>query len=83
MWILMLKPLNVLDGFNCSFGIHHFILFGRNEMKSNDMMISFYFGKSTEMTGYPIGIKVRHKMKNHKILNEFPNQFRGIQTSNC
>jgi hypothetical protein len=30
-------------------------------------MISFYFGKPTEMTGYPIGIKVRHKMKNHGI----------------
>jgi hypothetical protein len=26
-------------------------------------MISFYFEKSTEMTGYPIGIKVRHEMK--------------------
>jgi hypothetical protein len=28
------------------------------------MMISFHFEKSTEMTGYPIGIKVRHEMKN-------------------
>jgi hypothetical protein len=29
----MLKPLNVLDGFKGSFDIHHFILFGKNEMK--------------------------------------------------
>jgi hypothetical protein len=29
------------------------------------MIISFHFAKSTEMTGYPIGIKVRHDMKNH------------------
>jgi hypothetical protein len=26
-------------------------------------MISFHFEKSTEITGYPIGIKVRHEMK--------------------
>jgi hypothetical protein len=26
-------------------------------------MISFHFAKSIEMTGYPIGIKVRHEMK--------------------
>jgi hypothetical protein len=31
------------------------------------MMLSFYFEKSTEMTGYPIDIKVRHEMKNHGI----------------
>jgi hypothetical protein len=35
------------------------------------MIISFYFEKSTEMTGYPISIKVRHEMKNHEIRNEF------------
>jgi hypothetical protein len=46
-------------------------------------MISFHFEKSTEMTGYPIGIKVRHEMKTHGIPNEFHNQFRGSQTSNC
>jgi hypothetical protein len=34
-------------------------------------MISFYFGKYTEMTGYPLGIKVRRGMKNHGIINEF------------
>jgi hypothetical protein len=45
-------------------------------------MISFHFEKSTEMTGYPIGIKVRHKMKTYEILNEFHNQFRGNQISN-
>jgi hypothetical protein len=40
------------------------------------MMISFYFVKFTEMTGYPIGIKVRHAMKkNLGILDEFHNQF--------
>jgi hypothetical protein len=38
-------------------------------------MISFYFEKSTEMTGYSIGIKVRHEMKTHRIENEFHNQF--------
>jgi hypothetical protein len=27
------------------------------------MIISFYFEKSTKITGYPIGIKVRHKIK--------------------
>jgi hypothetical protein len=47
------------------------------------MMTSFHFEKSIEMTGYPIGIKVRHEMKTHGILNEFHNQFRGSQTSNC
>jgi hypothetical protein len=26
-------------------------------------MISFNFGKSTKMIGYPIGIKVRHEIK--------------------
>jgi hypothetical protein len=46
------------------------------------MMISFYFEKFTEMTGYPIGIKVRHEMKNHGIRNEFHNQFCDSQTSN-
>jgi hypothetical protein len=30
-------------------------------------MISFYVGKSAEMTGYPIGIEVRHGMKNIEI----------------
>jgi hypothetical protein len=40
-------------------------------------MISFHFEKSIEMTGYPIGIKVRHKMKTHRIPNEFYNQFHG------
>jgi hypothetical protein len=25
------------------------------------------FGKSTNMIGYPIGIKVRHEIKNHEI----------------
>jgi hypothetical protein len=39
-------------------------------------MISFYFVKFTEMTGYLIGIKVRHAMKkNLGILDEFYNQF--------
>jgi hypothetical protein len=33
-------------------------------------MISFYFEKSTEITGYPVGIKVRHEMKIHEISNE-------------
>jgi hypothetical protein len=47
------------------------------------MIISFYFEKSTEMTRYPIGIKVRHEMKTHGISNEFHNQFRDSQTSNC
>jgi hypothetical protein len=42
-------------------------------------MISFYFEKSTEMTGYPIGIKVSHEMKTHRIPNEFHNQFDGSQ----
>jgi hypothetical protein len=37
-------------------------------------MISFYFGKSIEMTGYPIDIKVRHEMKNHGISNKLHNQ---------
>jgi hypothetical protein len=46
-------------------------------------MISFHFEKSTEITGYPIGIKVRHEMKTHGIPNEFYNHFRGCQTSNC
>jgi hypothetical protein len=46
------------------------------------IMISFHFEKSTEMTGYPIGIEVRHEVKNHGIQNEFHNQFRGSQTSN-
>jgi hypothetical protein len=64
-----------------SFGTHHFILFGRNEMKWHDDIISF--GKSTEMTGYPIGIKIRHKMKSHGIRNECHNQFCGSQTSIC
>jgi hypothetical protein len=41
------------------------------------MMILFYFLKSTEITGYPIGIKVRHEMKNYEILNEFHNQLHG------
>jgi hypothetical protein len=45
-------------------------------------MISFHFGKSIEMTGYPIGIKVGHGMKKHGSPNEFHNQFRGSQTSN-
>jgi hypothetical protein len=49
----------------------------------NDMIISFYFEKSTEMTGYPIDIKVRHEMKTHGIPNKLHNQFRGSQTSNC
>jgi hypothetical protein len=31
------------------------------------MIISFYFGKSAEMTGYPIGIKVRHEMKTNSV----------------
>jgi hypothetical protein len=44
------------------------------------MMMSFHFEKSTEMTGYPIGIKVRHEMKRNsvaakqvivRIINEF------------
>jgi hypothetical protein len=47
------------------------------------MIISFHFEKSTEMTGYPIGIKVRHEMKIHGIPNEFHNQFRCSKTSNC
>jgi hypothetical protein len=46
-------------------------------------MISFNFGKSTKMIGYPIGIKVRLEIKNHGIQNEFHNQFRGSQTSKC
>jgi hypothetical protein len=41
------------------------------------MMISFHFEKSTKMTGYPTGIKVRHEIKTHRIENEFYNQFRG------
>jgi hypothetical protein len=45
-------------------------------------MISFHFVKSTEITGYPIGIKVRHEMKKHRISNEFHNQFRGSQQVN-
>jgi hypothetical protein len=45
-------------------------------------MISFYFEKSTKMTGYPIDIKVRHEMKTHGIPNEFHNQFCDSQTSN-
>jgi hypothetical protein len=52
------------------------------EMKWNDMVISFHFVKSTEMTGYPISIKVRHEIKIHGIPNEFYNQFYGSQTSN-
>jgi hypothetical protein len=36
-------------------------------------MILFYFDNSIEMTGYPIGIKVRHEMKNHGISNKFHN----------
>jgi hypothetical protein len=52
------------------------------EMNEMTMMISFHFEKSTEMIGYPIGIKVRYEMKNHRIQNEFHNQFRGSQTSN-
>jgi hypothetical protein len=44
-------------------------------------MISFYFEKFTEITGYPIGIKVRHEIKTHEISNKFHNQFRGNQTS--
>jgi hypothetical protein len=47
------------------------------------MIISFYFGKSAEMTGYPIGIKARHEMKTYGIPNEFHNQFRGSQTIKC
>jgi hypothetical protein len=46
-------------------------------------MISFYFEKSTEMTGYLIGIKVRHEIKIHGIPNKFHNQFRDSQTNNC
>jgi hypothetical protein len=38
-------------------------------------MISFYFEKSTEITAYPIGIKVRHEMKTHKIPNKFITNF--------
>jgi hypothetical protein len=45
------------------------------------IMISFHFEKFIEMTGYPIGIKVRHKIKNHGIQNEFYNQFHGSQIS--
>jgi hypothetical protein len=44
-----------------SFGTHYFISFGINEMKWYDEIISF--GKATKMTGYPIGIKIRHGMK--------------------
>jgi hypothetical protein len=44
-----------------SFGTHHFISFGINEMKWYDEIISF--GKATEMTGYHIGIKIRHGIK--------------------
>jgi hypothetical protein len=44
-------------------------------------MISFHVKKIIEMTGYPIGIKVRHEIKTHGIPNEFHNQFRGSQTS--
>jgi hypothetical protein len=46
-------------------------------------MIPFYFEKSIEMTGYPIGIKVRHEIKTHEIPNKFHNQFCGSQTNNC
>jgi hypothetical protein len=35
------------------------------------MMILFYFEKSTEMTTYLIGIKVRHEMKTYEIPNKF------------
>jgi hypothetical protein len=45
-------------------------------------MISFHFEKTTEMTGYPIGIKGRHEMKTNGIPNEFHNQFCGSQISN-
>jgi hypothetical protein len=45
------------------------------------MIISFYFGKFTEMIGYPIGFMVRQEIKNHGISNKFHNQFRGSQTS--
>jgi hypothetical protein len=48
------------------------------------MMTSFHFRKSTEMTGYPIGIiiKVRHEIKTHRISDKFHNQFRDSQISN-
>jgi hypothetical protein len=57
-----LNPVEKIEGL---FGIHYFILFDRNEF--NDM-ISYHFGKSTEMIGYLIGIKVRHEIKNYEIL---------------
>jgi hypothetical protein len=36
------------------------------EMKWHDDIISF-FARSIEMTGYPIGVKVRHEMKDYGI----------------
>jgi hypothetical protein len=43
-------------------------------------MISFHFGKSTEMTGYPIGIKVRHEIKTIKFeMNSITNSVAAKQ----
>jgi hypothetical protein len=42
-------------------------------------MISFYFEKSTEMTIYPIGIKVRHEIKTHGILNKSITNFVAVK----